>query len=260
MINFLSISPQQFQLFLLILARIGGVIIFAPVLGNKNIPIKAKIGLSLLFSFLLFPVVSSSVNKVIPGDIFIYGLIISKELSIGMILGLAAKMIFGGVQLSGQYIGMQMGFAIVNVMDPQGSEQVSIIAVFENLLAILIFLAINGHHWFLEAIIKSFQFASPVSFRFSGAIFDIIIKLSAEMFLIAIQLGAPAIVVAFLMNVAMGIIARTVPQINVFFVGFPLQIAIGLIAFALSLYFFLYILKGSFIRLHGDIFTLIRLM
>ena len=80
------------------------------------------------------------------------------------------------------------------------------------------------------------------------------------MFLIAVQLGAPAVVVAFLLNVALGIVARTVPQINVFFVGFPLQIAVGLVAFGLSLYFFLYILKGSFIQVHSDIYSLIRLM
>ncbi|MFH0926178.1 MAG: flagellar biosynthetic protein FliR [bacterium] len=258
--NFFNISPHHFKLFLLILTRIGGIILFAPILGHKNIPVKVKIGLSLLLSLVLYPIIRSYIDVNFSSDIFFYTLIILKELGIGMILGWAAKTIFAAVQLSGQFIGMQVGFGIVNIIDPQGMEQISIIGVFEDLLAILIFLAINGHHWFLQAIVRSFELVSPLNIKLSDNLLHVILKMSGDIFLIAIKLSAPVIVVAILINLAMGIVARTVPQINVFFVGFPIQIAVGLIALGLSSYFFLVVLKKSFLQLQGAIFLIIKLI
>jgi flagellar biosynthetic protein FliR len=128
-----------------------------------------------------------------------------------------------------------MGFAIVNVFDPITSSQVSIIAQLQYLLAVLVFIAVDGHHVFLYAIAESYRIVSPMDFHFSARLMQAISGLVGEMFVIAIKVGAPAIAVLLMIDVGFGMIARTVPQINILIVGFPVKIAIGLIGMGLAL-------------------------
>lgn len=179
---------------------------------------------------------------------------------IGVMVGFAGRLIFDGIQLAGQLIGFQMGFSIVNVIDPVNNEQVSIISQFQYLIAMLIFLVMNGHHIFLYAIAESFRILPPLGFHFSGELMQLMLVFVRNMLEVAIKTGAPIIAVLLFMSVGMGLVARTVPQINIFIVGFPLQIAIGLIGIGVTLPMFLRVVETYFSNLEGEIVLLLRLM
>ena len=257
--NLFQFSNFQFQTFVLIFFRIGGILFAAPIFGNRNVPHLTRVGLILIVSLIL----TSTVRIVQPGstlEILPLGIALISELLIGIVIGFTVNLIFSSVQLSGQLVGFQMGFAIVNVMDPLSSNQISIIAQFQNILAILIFLAIDAHHWFLRAAAESFELIPPIGFYFSNELFSEIIRISGNMFIISVKIGAPLMAVLLFTSMSLGVIARTVPQMNVFIAGFPVKIAIGLLFLGFSLPLFAQLLKGLFDGLGNEIYLLMRLM
>jgi len=253
------ITAEQAEIFILTFLRISAMIITIPILGDITVPARVKGGLALLITFLVFPFVQT-VSWRLSSDIFslIYRMI--GEIMIGVMVGFAGRLIFDGIQLAGQLIGFQMGFSIVNVIDPVNNEQVSIISQFQYLIAMLIFLVMNGHHIFLYAIVESFRILPPLGFHFSGELMQLVLVFVRNMLEVAIKTGAPIIAVLLFMSVGMGLVARTVPQINIFIVGFPLQIAIGLIGLGVTLPIFLRVVETYFSNLEGEIILLLRLM
>jgi flagellar biosynthetic protein FliR len=253
------VTAEQAEIFILIFLRVSAMIITIPILGDITVPARVKGGLALLITFLVFPFVQTAAWR-LSYDIFSLILRMVGEIMIGVMVGFAGRLIFDGIQLAGQLIGFQMGFSIVNVIDPINNEQVSIISQFQYLIAMLIFLVMNGHHIFLYAIVESFRLLPPLGFHFSGELMQLIIVFVRNMLEVAIKTGAPIIAVLLFMSVGMGLVARTVPQINIFIVGFPLQIAIGLIGLGVTLPIFLRVVETYFSNLEGEIISLLRLM
>jgi len=138
-----------------------------------------------------------------------------------------------------------MGFGVVNVIDPQTQAQVSITAQFHNILAVLIFLAADAHHIIIGAIVQSFDLINPAQVDFSNVTPEIILRYFSTMFVIAIKIAAPIMAILFFLSVGLGLVARTVPQMNVFIVGFPLQIGVGLLMVALAMPFFSIVLQNQ---------------
>jgi len=252
-------TAEQTEMFILTFLRVSAMIITIPILGDVTVPVKVKGGLALLIAFLVFPFVQTESWR-LSSDIFSMIYRMAGEIMIGVVVGFAGRLIFDGIQLAGQLIGFQMGFSIVNVIDPINNEQVSIISQFQYLIAMLIFLVMNGHHIFLYAIVESFRILPPLGFHFSGELMQLILVFVRNMLEVAIKTGAPIIAVLLFMSVGMGLVARTVPQINIFIVGFPLQIAIGLIGIGVTLPIFLRVLETYFSGLEGEIISLLRLM
>jgi flagellar biosynthetic protein FliR len=253
------ITAEQTEIFILTLLRVSAMIITIPILGDVTVPARVKVGLALLITFLVFPFVQTTAWR-LSSDICSLIFRMAGEIMIGVMIGFAGRLIFDGIQLAGQLIGFQMGFSIVNVIDPLNNEQVSIISQFQYLIAMLIFLVMNGHHIFLYAIVESFRILPPLGFHFSGELMQLILVFVRNMLEVAIKTGAPIIAVLLFMSVGMGLIARTVPQINIFIVGFPLQIAIGLIGIGVTLPIFMRVVESYFSNLEGEIILLLRLM
>jgi flagellar biosynthetic protein FliR len=223
---------EQIEAFILVFLRTSAIVATMPVFGSGPAPARVKAGLSLVMAILIAPIVEI---RTPPLEVVALTLSMAGEVLTGAIIGFAGRLVFAGVQLAGQLAGFQMGFAIVNVFDPITSSQVSIIAQLQYLLAVLVFIAVDGHHVFLYAIAESYRIVSPMDFHFSARLMQAISGLVGEMFVIAIKVGAPAIAVLLMIDVGFGMIARTVPQINILIVGFPVKIAIGLIGMGLAL-------------------------
>jgi len=257
--DLVDFSIEQFQSFLFVVVRVGAILMTAPILGSKNLPMQLKIGLTLFIAMLLFQAIPST-GTAFPTHVLSFGVAIGSEVIIGAIIGFSVRIIFAGIQLAGQLLGFQMGFSIVNVMDPVTSEQFSIIAQVKNIMAILVFLSINAHHWFIQAIVSSFQVLPPMGLSFSPILMESILELSNRMFVIALKIGAPLMAILLFTSVALGLIARTVPQINIFIVGFPLKIAVGLIFLGFSLPIFCFFLRGIFNGIWADISLLLKAM
>ena len=252
-----QITVEQIETFIFILLRVSSIVVTMPIIGNRTVPARVKGGLSLMIVFLLFPFIKLHIPS---PDILPLALRMAGEVMIGITIGFAGRLVFAGVQLAGQLAGFQMGFAIVNVFDPMTSAQVSIIAQFQYLLAMLVFLAVDGHHLFLHAITESYRIVPAFGFHFSGELTQSIMGFSKDMFVVAIKTGAPVIAMLLMISIGFGLIARTVPQINILIVGFPVKIAVGLICIGLALPVFVRMVGGIFLNFGEKLNMLFHLM
>jgi len=240
--NLLGWSLAQFQSFVLIMMRVGPILFMMPFLGSRNLPNLLKVGCMIAVSLLLLPLVKIDV-RYFPADPYYFGVLMMAELMIGLILGLSVKLIFAGIQLAGEFAGYQMGFAMANILDPQSGMDTTWVAQFYYLLGALIFFSIDGHHWFIRALFQSFSTLSPGEVHLRPGLYHHFINLSAKMFVIAIKMIAPIMAVLIFTEIALGMIAKLVPQMNVFVTSFPLTICLGLIFLGLSIEWLLPYLK-----------------
>lgn len=252
----LTISLEQLQLFLIVFARVAAIIASIPVFGGRNIPVLLKVGLILAISVLIFPQLSIGQNPFLKDGIsFTIGL--AGEVMLGVAIGLMAQMVFAGVQLAGELAGYQMGLAIANVIDPDSNDQIPLISQFYQVYAILIFVTVNAHYWCLGAMLESFRLIPPFGFHLDHSLTEQLVRLGGDVFTIGVKVGAPVIVVLLLTSVSFGLIARTVPQMNVFVVAIPLKIAVGLLFVFFSLPIFSAYLQQLFAGLGEDIMKLL---
>jgi flagellar biosynthetic protein FliR len=254
----IDIPVVQFELFLMIFFRISAMLMTIPFFSSKNIPILFKVGLAVSMSMFMTPHLQA-LPVILTEDIWMLALRLVGEVTIGIIIGLTLQMIFSGVQMAGQLVGFQMSFAIANVVDPAGEAQVPLLSQFSHVLAMLLFLATNAHHLLLRTLVESFHLIPPLSFHYRQALVQEVMKLAGNMFLVSIKLGAPVMIVLLLTSVAMGLMARTVPQMHVFIVAMPLKIAIGFIFLGLTMPYMSTFLEQLFAANATDIITLLNL-
>lgn len=225
---------DQLQIFLVVLARVAGFISAIPVLASAQTPGRVKTLLVLVSSLMLFPVMAGSIPKADFAPLALFLLVIA-EVLVGLLLALTTRLIFTSVEFGASVIGFQMGFASANVYDPQSERQVELISQFQNVFAILVFLAIDGHHLFLRAVVNSYKLLPPGQFAVAGEAIPYLMKLASHMFLLGVQFSAPVLAVLLFSGLILGILARVFPQLNVFLLSFPLNIGIGFIVIALTL-------------------------
>lgn len=252
-------NPTEFMAFALILVRVSIILFLAPIFGSPILPGQVKIALALVITMVLWTTLKIDIS-VFPAEIVSFVPLILGEVFIGLSLTLLIRMVLEGIQIAGQYIGFQMGFAIVNVVDPQTGGQASVLAQFSYILALIVFLSVNGHYLIIKGLVESFELVPPGRPIFSLSVFNQITDGAARMFVIAIKIGAPALAVLFFTKVAMGIVAKTVPQMNVLFVGMPMYIIIGLFIFGLSLSFMVNFLSRAITGLEESVMILLRAM
>lgn len=227
-------SLNYFPAFLLVLTRVTAFFVTLPLFSYRSVPATFKVGLGFFFAL----VMSFSLDlPVIEIDGF-FIMLVMKEMMVGLLIGLIAYMILSAIQIAGGFIDFQMGFAIANVIDPQTGSQSPIIGQFFYTFALLLLLSVNGHHMMLDGIFYSYELISITQASLAlgdEQLLEYVIKAINMMFLIALQLAIPIVGVLFLVDVALGIVARTVPQLNVFVVGLPLKIGVSFIAIIFSL-------------------------
>ncbi len=254
-----NIPLPQLQTLFLIFLRVSAIIMTVPFFGSKNVPFIFKAGLAVSISIILFQVLKPDPvpfqSNMVP---FIVGAV--GEVMIGIIIGLAVNLVFAGIKLAGQLAGFQMSFAIANVMDPVTGQQSSIIGETYHFFAMVVFLTINGHHALISSMAESFRFVPIFGVTISGPLVERFMALVGNMFVIAVKVGAPVIVALLLTTVALGLVARTVPQMNVFFVAMPLKILAGLLFLGFSFTYFLTFLKQITSDLGRDILLLLEAM
>lgn len=226
-------SFQQMQGFFWILMRVSILIFLLPMFGAQNFPALWKVGVSFVLAVIMIPVVPPLQSLPETAPAIIAGLAL--EMLLGLALAFIVRLVFASVQLAGQFMAFQMGFAMARAMDPVTGVQSTSLSQFLYLFTLLIFFAIDGHHMFIHALAVSFQMAPPNSIHLNPSLSEIMVKASSQMFVIAIKIAAPIMIALFLSNLCLGIVARTVPQVNILMIGFPINIGLGLIFFGLVL-------------------------
>ncbi len=245
---------DEFHIFLLILLRVSALLIVAPIFGHRLFLARAKIGLAVMVSMVIFPTVD---RFDVPVGFLPYAVMMVGEVIMGLVIGYAVLLLFIGIQFAGQLAGLQMGFGIVNVIDPASHDQVSIIGQFLNILAILLVLTLDGHHIILNGLMTSFDAVPLGGVVLKVPVAQKMIALTAEVFVIAIKISAPIMIALFLISTAMGVLARTVPQMNVFIVGFPVQLGVGMSILMATLPLFQIMIERALKLLERDVFALI---
>ncbi|WP_306438803.1 flagellar biosynthetic protein FliR [Longirhabdus pacifica] len=233
--------------FLLVLCRISAFFVSSPIFSFRGIPPQAKVGLAFFISFIVF--FSAGLPSSIPLDVA-YMISVVREILIGLALGFAAYIFFTAIQISGSFVDLQMGFGIVNVFDPMTGAQSPIIGNFKYVIATLLFLVMDGHHYLLKAVVQSFEWI-PFDNTFFNAIYDgdvsnFMLQSFVQMFSIALQMSAPLVAALFLSDVALGILSKITPQFNVFVVGIPFKIIVGFLILLLMIPGFAYLFGQLF--------------
>ena len=231
----LGLSEQQFIGFFLSFIRIAGLVTLAPFFGSRSLPIKVRIFLALFLTITLLPIIKAS-DQVVSLHLVALLPLVVKEAMVGIFMGFIAKFMFESFQFAGQIIGRQMGLAMAELVDPESGSQVSPIGSLYSLVAIILFLNLNGHHLIISALYRSFEL-SPVasSSMINAAAKTKMVTMFNDLFTIGIKLAAPSMITLFLMEVSMGIMARIVPQMNIFFIGLPARLGVGMLIIIASL-------------------------
>lgn len=224
---------EQIQGFFWVFLRVSILFFFLPLFGATGIPVLWKVGLSAVISIVLIPVVPPPESLPQTAPEVVAGVV--SEAVLGLSLAFGARVLIASVQLAGQFMGFQMGFSMARAIDPQDGAQSTSLSQFLYIFVILLFLIMDGHHLFIAAIAKSFHLVPPCKFVPRPPLAELLIQTGGQMFLIALKLSAPILIALFLVNLCLGIVARTVPQTNILMIGFPLNISVGLILFGLIL-------------------------
>ena len=257
--NFLPvITVADIGHFFLLMTRIGALIFFFPVLSNQAVPMTLKAAFSMLLALLFFKIVPPLAGTpLFSRELIEIALALLREMVIGMLVGLLASLLFAAVQTAGQMIGFQMSFAVANVVDPITSMQVPLISQFYYILAMLLFLAFGAHRWVFKALAESFHLVPLAGFTPSEGLLDLMMRYSAAMFSTAIKIAAPLMAALLLSDVSLGVVARTAPQMNIFIVGMPLKILLGMLLMGFSFPYLATMLGGLYRLLFNDIMLLL---
>ena len=255
----MTFYAEKFVIFLLIFIRTLSMFTTAPLYGNQAIPAQLKVWAAAFVSFAILPVIAAQ-SPTVSLDLGSLIILALQEVIVGSAIGFSLGIIFHAVVYAGELFGIVMGFSLSSLIDPQNGFDVPVIGQFEYIVAIFIFLILNGHLFLLEALATSYS-AVPVSgLKITGSAVDLFVHMTGMVFVAAIKIGAPVIVSLFLTDVLLGIVSRMVPQINVFFVGMPIAIGVGLFTLMASLPFFVFVFGRLLESFEGDVVQLVRLM
>jgi flagellar biosynthetic protein FliR len=244
--------------FFLVVIRVGCVLFFLPIWDSRLIPAQIRIYSILVISLALTPVVAGSLPSFPQTWLAAAGLVL-REMLLGLSLGLVVRYVFSGIQMAGELMGIQMGFGMVTLVDPQSGIPTTLISDLLMLTATVLFLAVDGHHLLLAVLAQSFG-EVPVGGppMMPGSLFAFLVPLGSLMFQLAVKLVAPIILVLFLTQIAMGLVARTVPQVQVMILAFPVTIILGLVFLSLTLMLIGPFLAGKFSWFKDPLFQVLK--
>jgi flagellar biosynthetic protein FliR len=171
-----------------------------------------------------------------PSEILALTLVLCGEVVIGMALGFVGRLVFAALEIAAHFVGAQMGFSLAGTIDPSTQAQTAAFGIVAQMLGLMVLVGANAHHWFLAATIKSFDTTAPGSFVVTPQLAEVFIRLSANALAVGVSLAAPAIIVLLVVEFGLEFFGRTAPSFQVFILGFPVKIAVGLWLIGASIY------------------------
>jgi flagellar biosynthetic protein FliR len=244
----ININIAELSIFLSILLRLSIVLFMLPIFSTPELPPVVKALAAVAFSAVLFPIVRRSIQP-FPLELAAFASVITGEMIYGILFALSMLVIFSAFELAGEVMGFEMGFGFAQVADPQSGTRFSVLAVWAQLLATMIFLSVNGHHVILKILVESFKLVPIGSFTIDSGIFARMITISGTLFKLAMQLAAPVLAVLILTQIGFGLMSKFAPQVNILATSFPLTITMGLLFFGITTVFWGEVGIESFTRL-----------
>jgi len=248
--DFIYYGSAKLELFLLLILRASGLLLFSPVIGHQSIPKTAKVGLAILFAIVLMPAMQGVEIPVAESPVELAGMV-ARELMVGILIGFFFALLIKAAEAAGSLVGFQVGLIIAQAFDPNANDQVAIIGRLWIILATLIFMAINGHHLVILAFSDSYQVIPAGYMQVDGSTAELMMKFTGYVFVLALKFAAPVMITLFLTDVALGTVAKMMPTMNIFVAGFPIKITVGFAVLAMSLPVFSYVLEKTTVLINN---------
>lgn len=221
--------------FALALARVSGMVVASPIYSSRALPGQVKAGVAVALALVLVPP-GSALPPGLPNELLPFAGLLVVNTVIGLAIGFAASLVFGAIQTGAGLIGTQIGFGLSQVIDPLFEGASNAIDTFYTLFATMVFLTLSGHHWLIVALQRAFE---VIPLTASGLSAELatgrVLAMAGELWVVAFQIALPIIGALLLTDVALGVLTRTVPQMNVFVVSLPLKVTVGIVVVLLTL-------------------------
>lgn len=219
--------------YVLVLSRITGLMLTAPIFGSMVVPRRFRVGLAVMLAALVFPLLHGRTPSEITLSMAIVGGL--GELMIGAIIGLSLSILLMAAEVAGLIVGRQAGLALANVFDPTRNERVSIMGQVYSISLTVIFLLAGGHRATMAALLDTFEVIPLLSFRFNETFVLLLVEALAATFVLGIRLAGPVLIALFMVGTALAFLSRTMPQLNILTIGFTLRLLVALAVGALAL-------------------------
>ncbi len=228
-----SVSPEWSAHFLLILARLSAAVVASPLFGARSVPAQAKIGFAVLLSLVVLPLQAQP--EAISTNVLVFASLVGSEVLVGLAMGIAITLVFQAVEMAASIVSVQAGFGVAAVIDPLSGAQTGMLEQFYRLLVTLLFFAINGHYLVVHSLLRTFEVVPPGQADLSVIAGERVIPFFSSLFTAAIQIALPVFGALILADLALALVGRSVPQLNVLVAGFPVKIGVGLLALSASM-------------------------
>ena len=237
----------------MLLLRVSALIFTSPIFGRRTIPAMARIGYCACITYLFFISLPAAQPIQYHDDVLILVLLCVKELLFGLVMGFVLNLFFTLVFTSGQLMDMQMGFGIGSVFDPVSNMSIPIVGNFLNIVMLIVFFAMNGHHRLIQILYLTVEKVPVGQTVFSPNIAGVAVELFAQSFLLAVSIALPIIISGLLAQALMGVIIRSVPQINAFAIGLPMEVLVGLVVLMAMMPVYVNFLPGVFDQMYAGL-------
>lgn len=250
---------RRMPVFVLVVFRMGGIFVAAPILSHKSFPPSIKMAFSFFLALLIFPTVHFSPED-LPPDIMSFGFVAVREVAVGAIIGFFAAVFFMVFSLAGSVVGRQIGLEMAATMAGGNETGGSLLAFIYYSIATMIFLAINGHHWIIKTLAFSYKAVPLTGFRFIPKLTDKMTDSLAIYFAQGIKMSAPFIIIGLIVLVIVGVVLKVTQQTNMFVLELPLKSLVGFSLLIMSAPYIIYSMSGLIDSLQGELMNLLRLM
>jgi flagellar biosynthetic protein FliR len=230
----ISLLPALAATFMLVFARVGAMVMLLPGFGESNIPVRIKLAIALLLTLIILPLQRTSYQVDLTSTAAL-GVLLVHEIAIGIVLGATARVTLAALSVAGSVIAQQLGLGFVTAVDPTQGQQGVLIGNFLSILGMTLLFATDTHHLVIAALNESYRIFAPGELMPSGDVAALATRAFAAAFKIGIQLSAPFLVFGLVFNIGLGVLARLMPAMQVYFVGVPLSIMVGFLIFAFVL-------------------------
>lgn len=226
-------------------ARVSGLMIFAPFIGGVSIPMRMKAVLAVVLTAVLYPAFAPYAGQV---SVAQWPLLLTSEMLVGIAIGITTNLVFDAANMAGQVVSVQMGYSLVNILDPQTQVDTNVMSVFVQTFAMLIFLTLDVHHWILRAIAHSFQYLPPGSGTPNAAFTMQALHVAGSVFGVGVQIAAPVLTASIIADFLLGLLGKASPQMPLIFLGPAIKGLFGLLLLSATMHYW----PDMFARLYSD--------
>lgn len=259
-IDLYDIFQGQIAAFVLVLTRTSGIFLISPFFGSLNVPVQLRAAAAITMAMIIFPVIVSETVVTAPASVLMFAGTVVQEMFIGWLIGFVAYVVMAAINMSGKIMDLQIGFAVANVMDPTSGQQSPLIGSFLYNLSVIYLLVVNGHHMIIAGVVESFRSVPLDSVVWNPSLANFMVDLTNGVLLTGMKIAMPVTFAILITNVGMGILARTMPQMNIFVVGIPMHLMIGLFMLAMLMPFYVLFLDVMFSGMYSSISTAVKLI